>query len=318
MMTDGDEIGRQVTIKALRYFLAAIEQGSIAAAAAELGVVPSAVSKAIDGVEAQFELKLVHRYRAKGVSPTAAGVTMSHKVRRLLEEYDHLLADGTELRESLAGELTLGYYAPVAPAFVPGIVASLMHDNPGLRLGLVDCDNDRAQAGLLSGQFDLIVFAAENVRPGIVCEPLLQAPPYLLTAENHPLASRDTIDFAELSDLLLVQLELPFSGTYYRDLLDEHAPGARVVARASTTEMVRSLVGAGVGCAVLNMCPVTRVTYAGDKVAAVPIVPPVRPLALVLGHLADRPRRLTQVFMNAFMNGFTADRTRALTVRAQP
>ena len=63
--------------------------------------------------------------------------------------------------------------------------------------------------------------------------------------------------------------------------------------------MVRSLVGADIGCAVLNMRPATDVSYAGDTVVAIPIRSPAPPLKLVLGLQSGKPRRLVQAFADA-------------------
>ena len=54
-----------ITLKALQYFTTAVERGSIARAAEDLHVVPSAVSAAIDQVEQAFALKLVQRYPSR-------------------------------------------------------------------------------------------------------------------------------------------------------------------------------------------------------------------------------------------------------------
>ena len=156
----------RVTLKAMTYFLAAVDHGSISRAAEELNVVPSAVSAAIDMMEAEFALQLVLRYRARGIEPTAAGRILATKIRHLLEEYNNLLIEGGDLATALTGTLRIGYYAPVAPGFMPQVTGPLMQDNPGLTIEFVECDNDTAQAGLLSGAFDAILFVAENVRPG--------------------------------------------------------------------------------------------------------------------------------------------------------
>ena len=304
----------RVSIKALRYYLTAAEQGSIARAADELNVVPSAIASAIDLVESEFKLKLVQRYPAKGITPTAAGVALMRKIRHLLEEYDNLLLEGVELRTALSGNLTIGYYAPVAPAFIPEIVGPMMRDNPEIRVHLVECDNERAQAGLLSGEFDVIVFVADNARTGIICETLVEVPPYLLVAEGHPIESHPFVRFSDLSGLPFVLLDLPLAGAYYRGLMDEHDVGARIVATASTTEMVRSLVGAGIGCSILNMRPATSTTFAGGQVVAVPIEPPTRPLKLVLGHLGGNPRRLVKAFMDSCQSYFALPKADNLIV----
>lgn len=296
--------GLRVSIKALNYFLHAAEHGSIAKAAAELNVVPSAISNAIDLVEREFELQLVQRYPAKGIKPTAAGIAMMRKIRHLVEEYDTLFLEGTELRTALSGSMTIGYYAPVAPAFMPAIVAPLVRDHPGIKVSLVEADNERAQSGLLDGEFDLILFVAENVRAGIDCHPLIKAPPYVLVPHDHPLRQCEFVTRADLSNEPLVLLDLPITSEYYRNLAGAPAQPANIVATASTHEMVRSLVGAGIGCSILNMRPATAVTYAGDEVVAIPFRGHARALNLALGHMDGKPRRLVQAFMDAARDHF--------------
>ena len=44
---------------------------------------------------------------------------MMRKIRHVIEEYDNLLLEGAELRTALSGNISVGYYAPVAPAFIP-------------------------------------------------------------------------------------------------------------------------------------------------------------------------------------------------------
>ena len=303
-----------ISIRALRYFLAAAERGSISKAAAALNIAPSAISHAIDQVETEFALKLVQRFPAKGISPTAAGLTLMRKIRSFVDEYELLLLEGAELRTALTGKLSIGYYAPIAPAFLPEILGGLMRDNPGIEVHLGECDNEAAQAGLVSGVFDVIVFVAESPQSGLTQEPLLAAPPYLLTPVDHALAARDFVSPDDLAAVPLVVLDVPVAGPYYREIIASQAPGGRIVATATSTEMVRSLVAGGMGCALLNMCPRTTGTYAGPAVAAVPIRPRLRPLTLALGHLGGRPRRLSRVFIDACRAYLTSDLGRRLIV----
>ena len=304
----------RTSIKALNYFLCAAEQGSISKAAGELNVVPSAISNAIDMVERDFQLQLVQRYPAKGIRPTAAGLAMMRKIRRLIEEYDALFLEGTELRTALSGNLAIGYYAPVAPAFMPAVVAPLVRDHPGVNVSLVETDNETAQAGLLNGEFDLILFVADTVHSGIDCHPLIDAPPYVLVPHDHSLRACEFVTRADLRGQPLVLLDLPMTNLYYRDLASDADQPANIVATASTHEMVRSLVGAGVGCSILNMRPATATTYSGDEVFAVPFRPASRSLKLLLGHAGSKPRKLVQAFMNAIQQHFETRSVRDLVV----
>ncbi len=303
-----------VSIKALQYFLLAAEQRSIAKAAERLNVVPSAVSSAIELVEEAFGMQLVQRYPAKGISPTAAGIAMMRKIRRLIEEYDTLLLEGAELRTALSGSVSIGYYAPVAPAFMPSIVEPLLRQHPDVTLRLVETDNEAVQAGLLDGAFDLILFVAENVRTGIVCRTLIEAPPYVLVPVGHAFSGRPFVTAADLRGEPLVLLDLPMTSQYYRSLVSESGQAAHVVATATTHEMVRSLVGAGVGCSILNMLPSTEITYGGDRVTAVPLQTASSPLQLVLGQLGGKPRRLVKALADAIEDTFAGGDANTLIV----
>lgn len=296
----------RVSMKALTYFLVAAEHESIARAAEAQNVVPSAISSAIDQVEQAFDMTLVQRFPAKGIVPNAAGRALIRRIRNAVDEYESLFTEGAALRGGLSGMLTVGYYAPVAPAFMPAIVRPLVEANPDLRLSFVACDNERAQEGLLGGAFDAIVFVADEVRTGIVYETLIDAPPYLLAPADHPLARQAAVSLDVLADTPLVLLDLPFTSAYYRGLLDRAGIEATFIATASTTEMVRSLVGAGLGCALLNMRPSTGTTYAGDRVAAIPIDPAPAPLRLVVGRVDGKPRRLVETFMRACRDHFSS------------
>ncbi|QXT38174.1 LysR family transcriptional regulator [Gymnodinialimonas ceratoperidinii] len=286
-----------ITLKAMTYFTTAVRLGNIAQAAETLHIAPSAVATAIDQVEAEFDLTLVTRQRSRGIQANASGRLVARKLERLLEDYRTTLAEGADLKHALSGALRIGYYAPIAPAFLPPILASFLPDDADVTLHLEECDNDSAQAGLLDGTYDVILFVSEGARPAVSFDVLAEAPAYCLVPEGHRFARQDRVTMAELAREPLVVLNRPVAAAYYQRLYESHAQGAKIVAYASSTEMVRSLVGAGHGCAILNMQPQTRVTYSGAGVVGVPIADPLPPLTLSIGYDRTRPRRLVAHFV---------------------
>jgi len=70
--------------------------------------------------------------------------------------------------------------------------------------------------------------------------------------------------------------------------------------------MVRSLVAAEIGYAILNMLPLTSETSGGASAAARPISDTLPTLTLVLGYNRARPRRIVQEFALACRDHFTA------------
>lgn len=302
------------SLKALRYFLAAVENGSITQAAKQMNVVPSAVLAAVNQVESAFALKLTTRQRSKGIAPTATGQILMVRIRHILEEYDTLIAAGTEMRTQLTGTLRVGYYAPVAPAFLPAIVKRLYTGNPGVDIKFTEGDNQIIQAGLLSGAFDVIICVAESMIPDVTFETLIAVPAYVLVSRTHPFAMRASIALAELKAEDLVLLDLPVVREYYSRIFAEVGITPKIACTATTLEMVRSLVGTGLGCSILHMRPATDLTYAGNNVVGIPLDPAPDPLKIVLGHLPDNPRRLVRAFVDSVRELFSKDDAKRLLV----
>jgi len=288
-----------VSLKAMEYFTTALRHGNIAKAAVELNIAASAVAAAIDQVEAAFDLTLLTRQRSRGIQATASGLAVARKCERLLEDYRSILAEGADLKQSLSGALRIGYYAPVAPAFLPTILGSFVPGAGAVELHLEECDNDGAQEGLLRGRYDVILFVSEDVRPSIDFEVLIEAPPYCLLPSSHRLARRSSISMAEIAKEPLVVLNRPVAAAYYRGLFDANDHETLIAAYANSTEMVRSLVGAGHGCAILNMRPSTSTSYGGATLVELPIADSLPPLRLAVAYDKARPRRLVRHFVDA-------------------
>ena len=179
-----------ISIRAIRYFNTAVHHGSIALAAGELNVAASAVSAAIDHIEAHFKLKLVNRVRSRGITPTASGKKMSRKFARLIEEFDAVLVEGADVQGAIKGELRIGYYAPAAPAFLPSILTELSGLDTKITYYLEERNNLRVQEGFLAGEFDVILFISDSALPQISFDVLVEAPAYCLMKADHPLMKR--------------------------------------------------------------------------------------------------------------------------------
>jgi len=286
-----------ISLKAMEYFTTALRQGSISKAAAELNIAASAIGGAIDQVEAAFDLTLTIRQRSRGITANASGRQVAQKFERLLEDYAAVLAEGADLKQALSGTLRVGYYAPIAPAFLPQILASFIPDGHDITLHLDECDNDSAQDGLLNGTYDVVLFVSEDVRPAVDFDVLIEAPAYCLVPAGHSFAKQASVTVAQIASQPLVVLNRPVAAAYYQSLFD--ANDITVAAYANSTEMVRSLVGAEHGCAVLNMQPLTAQSYSGSTLVGVPISDPLPPLTLSIGYDKTRPRRLVQDFVDA-------------------
>jgi DNA-binding transcriptional LysR family regulator len=87
------------------------------------------------------------------------------------------------------------------------------------------------------------------------------------------------------------------------DLLEQSGEDFQIVATANSTEMVRSLVSAGLGVSLLSMRPREVSPYAGRAIRCLPIKGAASGaasgVALSLGFAPGPKRRLVQVFVDS-------------------
>lgn len=287
-----------LSLRAMRYVQAALRYGSITSAAEAMHVTPSAIAAALDQAEDVFGMALVTRARAKGVFPTKAGRDVGRRIDDLLERYEILLTGVSDLRSTLSGNLSIGYNAPVAPAFLPSLAAQMAAIYPEVTFTFVEGDNISVSKGLLDGDFDVILFVEELPNPQIETQPLIFAPTYCLCSTDHPFAQCEAVTVSQIVREPLILLDRPAARGYYLDVLEQSGEELRIVATANSTEMVRSLVASQVGISLLNMKPADALAYSGGKLRCVPIFDSSSGVTLSLGFAPGPRRKLVQMFID--------------------
>jgi DNA-binding transcriptional LysR family regulator len=179
--------------------------GSFAAAARELGKVPSALTYSVRQLEEALDVLLFDR-RSRQAKFTAAGTELLDEGRRLLAETSAVahrvrrVASGWETQLSVAAddvisrltlfELCEAFYAldPQGKAGAGGTMA-LGHGGPGTRLRLRSEVMAGTWEALVSGQADLAIGVGMQSAPsGVAVEPLGDLPFVFAVAPRHPLA----------------------------------------------------------------------------------------------------------------------------------
>lgn len=308
-----------ISLRAIRYFVAACELGSLTKAAEQVSISNSAISAAIDAVEQEFGVQLLLRQRSKGVVLTPAGRNILSHAKHLIEEYDHFLTAGNETNSQLKGTLKVGYFAPISPAFFPHIIRPLLAHGEDVYVDLIACNNDEAQEGLRAGTFDVALFLNYAIHSDISVETLMEIPPYLIVSKNHHLAKRSSVQCSELQGEDFILLNLPTTLEYYSGMLKRYEVRPNIVIGASNVEMVRSLVAAELGCSILNMRPMTDQTYFGSRVVYIPLSDAGETtLDLTIGYLPGPSRKLSQAFVASCRAYFETEAAQNHRVIYQP
>lgn len=235
----------------LRLFCDVVDAGSITAGAERSALALAAASTRIRHMEAALGAELLTRSR-QGVTPTPAG-------RMLLKHARGLLAQAARMREDLSafaggrsGEVRLLANTNALTEFVPEVLSSFLAAHPQVSVDLEERLSDEIVGLIAEGVGDVGVVA------GTVDTGALQAFPFrsdrfvVVTAEDHPLAARLSVPFAEVLDFDLVGLER--SSSLQRFLTDKAARAGRPLrarVQLRSFDAVCRLVESGVGIGVV-------------------------------------------------------------------
>lgn len=239
------------TLRQLSYLVTVADHGTLAAAAAQLHLSPSALSLALDELDRSLGVQLTLRRRAHGVRLTPAGRAAVTRGRRLLRDAGELAASVGGVAGEAAGVVSIGCYPTLAPVVLAPWIAAVARRHPRIRVEFVEDDQDDLQRRLLDGGLDLAVLYEYALDPGLEHTPVAANVPHLLVARDHPQAGDDPVDLRSVADEPMVLLDLPPSSDHALAVCRELGVTPRIVHRTRSTEMVRALVGLGLGWSVL-------------------------------------------------------------------
>jgi DNA-binding transcriptional LysR family regulator len=169
-------------IDAMKVFVAALEEGSLAAAGRKLGRSPAAVSRAIAFLEAHVGAELLHR-TTRSIKLSEAGERYAAACRRVLTELEE--ADNVAAGDRAAPRGTLALTAPVVSGemVLRPVLDAFLDAYPTVSARLVLLDRS---VNLVDEGFDIALRIADladssmiATRIGEVRRVVVAAPPYL-------------------------------------------------------------------------------------------------------------------------------------------
>jgi len=288
------------TLRQLRYFVAAVEEGGVAQASRRLNISPPSVSDSIKKLEESFGVQLFIRHHASGVSLTPAGSRFYEHALRLLRHAREFEQNARAELDIMTGRIELGCFATVTPAYMPGLLAGFSSEYPLVEVHLTEGSRDQLVADLSSGVFDLVMLYDYGLPAEIQRTPLL--PPLgasVVLPKNHRLAGASKLSLRQLSNEPLILLDVKPSSEYFLGLFQRLGITPHVAYRSPSIEMVRGLVGRGLGYSVLVTRPVHNLTYDGFELVTIPVRDDLPASNLVMAwHSRSRLTKPSQVFVS--------------------
>ena len=125
-------IGRRLRFRDLETFFAVVECGSMAKAAAQLGVTQPSVSETVASLESAFGVRLVER-SPQGVAPTLYGQALLKRGLAALDELKQGQRDISYLADPKAGEVRIGWPESFSE-LLSSMVRAFCLEHPGIGL----------------------------------------------------------------------------------------------------------------------------------------------------------------------------------------
>lgn len=204
-------------LRALRYYLAICECGTMSRAAEKLHVTQPALSRQIAGLERELGCALLERH-SRSVTPTEQGLYLRRRAQEIVGLADRTAADFSCDGDIVAGDVHIGAGESACMRLIATRVRAFRERYPDVRFHLHSAVATGLVERLERGLDDLAVLMShpENDRYAHLRLPLTDTWGVVMRADD-PLAARETIGPGDLAGEPLIMPERAWTG--------EHAAG---------------------------------------------------------------------------------------------
>lgn len=203
--------------------------------------------------------------------------------------------------------LKIGTLHTFGPYLLPSIIRKLEDEVGPIDLDLHEGDQRHLLELLRAGTIDLAFVYDFDLGSDVTALTVSELPTYVLLAENDPLAHNASVALADLVARPMVLLDASPSRDYFLSLFDGVGE-PHVAYRAGSFEMVRGMVGHGLGYSLLATKPASAMSYDGKALVTRPLADAVETSRLVLSQRRNAPlSKSTEAFVWHCMQIFGLD-----------
>ena len=256
--------------KKVQALLAAIDLGSLTAAASELGYTQSGLTHMMNSLENELGLNLLLRSNS-GVRLSPAGQELLPELRSLADAAGALDLAAEQLRQRNCSTLRLGAYSSIARHWVPQIMAEYRKVCPDTQVSLIMDGLVELYSAVRDDRLDCIMTSYdESLAQGFGWIPLWEDELVAVLPESFPLEG-DVLPVERFDES---QFLMPSQGadTYIRPIFaaSPRKIGPHIITTNLDDESIVSMVEHGLGVSLLSRLVVKGMNY---QVKIVPISP---------------------------------------------
>jgi DNA-binding transcriptional LysR family regulator len=301
-----------ITLRQIKYFIAAAETGKIASASTLLSISPSSITESIKELEKIVGVTLITRHH-RGINLTFDGFRFlkhCYNINASVSDAEYALKNSYT---DISGDLSLGVTITVSGYFLASPLARFKRTFPGIKVHLVEYPRDRIELMLMEGKLDVAVLLVSNVNnDNLFSETLVCSKRRLWTSVNHPLCSMTDITLENISQEPYIQLMIDEAGVRHMDFWRKHETTPDIRFRTESVEAVRSLVAVGSGITILSDLVYRPWSLEGDRIEAHNVIDHVPTMDIGLTWSKHRTvSKVTNSFIEFCLMEFTSGNPRA-------
>jgi DNA-binding transcriptional LysR family regulator len=293
----------QISLKQIRYFLAAAETGQFSAAAAKAYVTQTTITVAIRELETILGIKLFLRHHASGVSLTVDGQKFLHHAYNIVAAVNSAIHDPGLISQDISGRIRFGATPTMLGSYVVPAIAQFASAYPQIEVEVVELERPALEAALLSGQVDIGVLWLVNIdKPqDFHSLPLTRSRRQLWLSASHPLLKKRNISLSDINELPYVLYNA--DETPHNTLLFWQQAGLEpnIRYRVSSVEAVRSLVAQGMGVTILSDVIYRPFSSEGLRIETRSLMNGLPSIEIGLAWAKEQPLSLAADAFKAFM-----------------
>jgi DNA-binding transcriptional LysR family regulator len=286
------DLGSKIDLKQLRYFVAAVDAGSISRASQLQNIAQPALSKRIAQLEHDLGVTLLHRGHG-GVQPTEQGVLLYRAAQRVLRDMASIVEAVHAAESDPMGNVHVGCLQSLTTLVGAPLAIQVISEWPKVRLSVLSGQSMDIYRALVDGLLDIALFVWSEDAPHLRIELLLQEDFFLASAPDFPgLPKKDVIDLSDLDGLPFVfpTMRTYASGPLIVEQLREMGVGLNVIAEIDG-DGIKTLISGGHGCSFLTWSHIHAEVASGQiALKRIRNAPVTRTLALCTSK--DRPLSL--------------------------
>ena len=260
-------------IHQLRYFVAVAEEGSFSRAAAREHVAQPSLSQQIQKLEAEMDHRLFDRL-SRSVVVTEAGKCLLDHARKILADIAESRRCLDDLKQDIAGRLTIGAILTMAPYVLPKLVEKFQTRYPKVELEIQENTTESLALRLEEGTLDVAIMSTCQKSPALEADLLGKESLFVLLASRHRLAKKKQISWSDLkSEKFLLLHEVHCLSAQICQLLAAHDLRPELALRGAQLTTIAQMVATGLGVSVVPRMMVEHDLPGGC--VALPFTPPV-------------------------------------------